>query len=64
MFGFSPSNGYMAANPLKVSRGPWFKEFFATDDGLEFYYQYTNEKGKNQYILSNNIPWRERETIA
>lgn len=24
----------------KVSRGPWFKENFIEEDGLEYYYEY------------------------
>ena len=63
MYGISPGSGYFNPIPLKISRGPWFKEFFATDDGLEYYYRYSDEEGKTKYLLTNNIPWQDRESI-
>ena len=47
----------------KVSRGPWFQELQAEDDGLEKYYTY-NEAGQEMFLLSNNIPYEARENFA
>ena len=54
--------GYFS-RPAKVSRGPWFREYFVQDDGLEYYYQYKNAEGDIKYLLSNNVPLKERETL-
>lgn len=54
--------GYFS-KPLKISRGPWFKELMAEDDGLDYYYTYKNLEGDKKYLLSNNIPLRDRENI-
>ena len=43
----------------KVSQGPWFKEHFVEDDGLEYFYVY-NDGTANQSLLSNNIPIEDR----
>lgn len=56
------SPGYFS-RPAKVSRGPWFKEYMVEDDGLDYYYQYTNQEGERKYLLSNNIPLRDRENL-
>jgi hypothetical protein len=61
MLGLS-APGYFA-RPNKVSRGPWFKEYIAQDDGLEYYYQYSDEDGNTKYLLTNNIPWQDRERL-
>jgi hypothetical protein len=29
----------------KVSRGPWFREFWVEDDGLDWYYTFLNADG-------------------
>ena len=47
----------------KVSQGPWFKEYFATDDGLEYYYQFKDQNGETKYLLTNNLPWQDRENL-
>lgn len=50
--------------PTKVSRGPWFKEpFTSEDDGLEYYYQFKNGDGQTKYLLSNNVPLADRENL-
>lgn len=49
--------------PIKISRGPWFKEYMIEDDGLEYYYQYKNGDGEKKYLLSNNIPLKDRENL-
>ena len=54
--------GYFG-RPAKVSRGPWFREYSVEDDGLEYYYQYKNGDGENKYLLSNNIPLQDRQSL-
>lgn len=39
----------------KVSRGPWFREYFVEDDGLEKYYTFFDHDGKKMTLLSNNM---------
>ena len=63
MYGLGPSGQYFGTVPIKISRGPWFKEYFAHDDGLEYYYKFTAEDGKTKYLLSNNMPWQDRENV-
>lgn len=46
----------------KVSKGPWFNEAFAEEDGLEYFYFYA-QGGEQRYLLSNNIPFEDRETL-
>ena len=46
----------------KVSKGPWFNEYFVEEDGLEYFYMFS--KGNEvQYLLSNNISWEDRERL-
>jgi len=54
--------GYFG-RPVKISRGPWFQHNSVEDDGLECYYVYTSE-GKTMTLLSNNMPWQDRERMA
>ena len=63
MFAVSPLGSTFSGMPVKVSRGPWFKEYFAHDDGLEYYYKFSDSEGKTKYLLSNNLPWQDRESI-
>ena len=61
-------NGLLAPGPFtrpgKISRGPWFKENFgSTDDGLEYYYTYSNAEGETSYLLSNNIAHEDRDRL-
>lgn len=44
----------------KVSRGPWFKEMWVEEDGLEYYYVF-GAGGEPVYLLSNNMPIEDRE---
>ena len=46
----------------KVSRGPWFREMWVEEDGLEYFYVYNNGEGIT-YLLSNNIPVEDREKL-
>jgi hypothetical protein len=41
--------------PVKVSRGPWFKECNVQDDGLDYYYKFKDVQGESKYLLSNNM---------
>jgi hypothetical protein len=47
----------------KVSRGPWFQEHNVEDDGLEWFYVYSND-GEVQSLLSNNVPLEDRERLS
>lgn len=44
----------------KISKGPWFKENFVEEDGLEKFYVY-GIGNDPVYLLSNNIPIEDRE---
>ena len=59
--------GLLPPGPLsgisKLSHGPWFKEVFRTDDGLEYYYKFKDREGETRYLLTNNIPWEDRERL-
>ena len=46
----------------KISRGPWFQEHKVEEDGLEYYYQFI-DGDKTMNILSNNIPFEDRERL-
>ena len=46
----------------KISRGPWFREQFVEEDGLEYFYVYHNGDAKT-YLLTNNIPIEDREKL-
>ena len=54
--------GYFS-RPVKISRGPWFKEWMAEDDGLEYYYQFKDSDGNQRYLLSNNVPLKDRNAL-
>ena len=45
---------------FKVSRGPWFREYFVEDDGLDWYYSYADTEGNARYLLSNNMGLDDR----
>ena len=46
-----------------VSRGPWFKELFIEDDGLDWFYTFLDSDSKKCYLLSNNLPVKDREIL-
>ena len=54
--------GYFS-KPLKISRGPWFKENMVVDDGLDYFYSFKNGEGEKKYLLTNNIPLKDRESL-
>jgi hypothetical protein len=47
----------------KVSRGPWFQEHNVEDDGLEWFYVYS-DNGSINYLLSNNVPLEDRDRLT
>jgi hypothetical protein len=49
---------------FKVSRGPWFREYFVEEDGLDWYYSYKDQEGNRQYLLSNNMALQDREAFS
>ena len=57
------SMGYFGG-VAKVSRGPWFREFWVEDDGLEWYYSTLNTDGTQVYLLSNNMTLKDREQMS
>jgi len=46
-----------------VARGPWFKELWVEDDGLDKYYQLTDENGDSRTLLSANVAWKDRDNL-
>lgn len=57
------SMGYFGG-VFKLSRGPWFREFWVEDDGLEWYYSFADSDGKTRYLLSNNMSFADREAMS
>lgn len=47
----------------KKNYGPWFKEYMVEDDGLEYYYKFKNDSGETKYLLSNNVPHKDRQAM-
>ena len=47
----------------KVSRGPWWREYWVEDDGLDWFYQFQDNDGNANYLLSNNLPYQDREKL-
>lgn len=48
----------------KVSRGPWFREYFVEDDGLEKFYTFRDHDNKKMTLLSNNMSVEDREAFS
>jgi hypothetical protein len=48
----------------KVSRGPWFKDYFVEDDGLDWFYTFLDSDNNKCYLLSNNIQFEDREALS
>ena len=53
------SMGYFGG-VAKVSRGAWFREAWVEDDGLEWYYKFSDNDNNDNYLLSNNIAHEDR----
>ena len=56
------SMGYFGG-VAKVSRGPWFRDYFVEDDGLDWFYLFKDSEGKRCYLLSNNLALEDREAM-
>ena len=48
----------------QISRGPWFGELNAEDDGLEWYYVFGDSSGTMRYLLSSNMSYKDREEFS
>jgi hypothetical protein len=60
MFKVTPM-GYFGM-PAKISRGPWFREVWVEDDGLEKYYVFSDAEG-GKILLSNNMSVEDRHKL-
>ena len=58
LYKFGPM-GYFGRTS-QISRGPWFAELQAEDDGLEYYYMHQDAQGNMRYLLSNNMTFKDR----
>ena len=47
----------------QYSRGPWFREWYAEDNGLEWFYDYKDSSGRKT-LLSSNMSYADRENLA
>ena len=56
------SMGYFGG-VAKVSKGPWFRDFYVEDDGLDWFYSFIDSDGKKCYLLSNNLSVADREHL-
>lgn len=57
------SMGYFGG-VAKVSKGPWFRDFYVEDDGLDWFYTFIDGEGKKCYLLSNNMAVADREHLG
>lgn len=57
------SMGYFGG-VAKVSRGPWFRDYWVEDDGLDWFYTFTNSNGEKCYLLSNNMAIEDRNKMS
>ena len=48
----------------KVSKGPWFRQFFVQEDGLDYFYKYKNLDGNYMFLLTNNLTVKDREAMG
>jgi len=48
----------------KVSRGPWFRDYFVEDDGLDWFYTFLDNDNYKCYLLSNNMSYQDRENMG
>ena len=48
----------------KVSRGPWFRDYWIEDDGLDWFYTFMNSDGQKCYLLSNNLSIEDRTKMS
>lgn len=48
----------------QASRGPWFKDWWVEDDGLEWFYTFLDNDGNKCWLLSNNLSLQDRERFA
>ena len=48
----------------KVSRGPWFRDYWVEDDGLDWFYTFLNNEGQKCYLLSNNLEIEDRNKMS
>jgi hypothetical protein len=56
------SMGYFGG-VAKVSRGPWFRDAWVEDDGLDWYYKFKTNDKKDAYLLTNNVQIEDREKL-
>ena len=56
------SMGYFGG-VAKVSRGPWFRDAWVEDDGLDWYYKFKDSNKGDVYLLSNNVAIEDREKL-
>lgn len=59
MFYKITSTGYFGG-VAKVSRHPMYRDFFVEDDGLDWFYTFSNMDGEKCYLLSNNLAIEDR----
>ena len=57
------SMGYFGG-VYKVSRGPWYRDWFVEDDGLDWFYTFLDNDGNKNYLLSNNMTLQDRERFS
>ena len=57
------SMGYFGG-VAKVSRGPWFRDYWVEDDGLDWFYTFLNSEGQKNYLISNNMSIEDRNKMS
>ena len=57
------SMGYFGG-VAKVSRGPWFRDYWVEDDGLDWFYTFLNNDSQKCYLLSNNMSIEDRNKMS
>ena len=57
------SMGYLGG-VAKVSRGPWFRDYWVEDDGLDWFYTFLDSEGNKCWLLSNNLSLSDRNQFG
>ena len=61
LYKFTPF-GYFG-RVAQTSRGPWWQEYMAEEDGLEIFYTFIDNTGAAKYLLSNNMSYDDRTAM-
>lgn len=61
---YGMSSKYYWGGYAKVSRGPWFREAWVEEDGLDWFYTFLDNDNNKNYLLSNNLQLEDRDAMS